>query len=110
MQDAEPRRASRDHQRIPEEAHMPRVIATHRVGNMDTWLRGGEERAQIFKQFSSGYRIYRHPSENKVALVWENADLGKLEAALSHPDTEKAKAKHTVQEPIDIYVEVEGGR
>ena len=89
---------------------MPRVIATHGVGNMETWLAGGAERAEIFKQFSSGYRIYRHPKDNKVAIVWENADLPKLEAALAHPDTEKAKAKHTVREPIDVYVEVEGGR
>jgi hypothetical protein len=77
---------------------------------MDTWLAGGEERAQIFKQFSSAYRIYRHAKENKVALVWEKADLQKLEATLSHPDTEKAKSRHTVREPIDIYVEIEGGR
>ena len=40
---------------------MPRVIATHGVGNMETWLAGGAERAEIFKQFSSAYRIYRHP-------------------------------------------------
>ena len=48
--------------------------------------------------------------ENKVALVWENANLQRLEAALTHPDTEKAKSRHTVLEPVDIYVEVEGGR
>ena len=42
--------------------------------------------------------------------MWENADLQKLEAVLAHPDTEKAKAKHTVREPVDMYVEVEGGR
>jgi hypothetical protein len=89
---------------------MPRVIATHAVGNMDTWLAGGAERAEIFEQFSSGYRVYRHPKENKVALVWENADLQKLQAALSHPDTEKAKSRHTVLEPVDIYFEVEGAR
>jgi hypothetical protein len=89
---------------------MPRVIATHGVGNMETWLAGGADRAEIFKGFSSGYRIYRHPKENRVAIVWENADVAKLEAAMSHPDTEKAKAKHTVREPVDIYVEVEGGR
>jgi hypothetical protein len=89
---------------------MPRVIATHGVGNMETWLAGGADRAEIFKGFSSGYRIYRHPKENRVAIVWENADMAKLEAALSSPETEKAKAKHTVREPVDIYVEVEGGR
>jgi hypothetical protein len=89
---------------------MPRVIAAHAVGNMETWLAGGAERAEIFKQFSSAYRIYRHHQNNKVAIVWENADLQKLEAVLAHPDTEKAKAKHTVREPLDIFVEVEGGR
>jgi hypothetical protein len=98
------------HNPLEKELAMPRVIATHGVGNMETWLAGGAERAEIFKQFSSGYRIYRHPKDNKVAIVWENADLPKLEAALAHPDTEKAKAKHTVREPIDLYVEVEGGR
>ena len=89
---------------------MPNVVATHPVGNMDTWLAGGEDRARIFKQFCSAYRIYRHPKANRVAIVWENADLPKLEAALAHPDTEKAKSRHTVLEPIDIYIEVEGGR
>jgi hypothetical protein len=89
---------------------MPRVIATHAVGNMDTWLAGGGERAEIFKQFSSGYRIYRISGQNKVAIVWEGADLKKLESALAHPETEKAKARHTVVGPVDIYVEIEGGR
>ena len=89
---------------------MPRVVATHAVGDIDTWLTGGNERAELFKQFCSAYRIYRHPKDNKVAIVWENADMSKLETALSHPDTEKAKARHTVREPIEIYVEVEGGR
>ncbi len=88
---------------------MPRVIATHAVGNMDTWLAGGKERAEIFKQFSSGYRIYRHQNENKVALVWEDVDLQKLNAVLAHPNTEDAKIRHTVRDPIEVYVEVEGG-
>jgi hypothetical protein len=77
---------------------------------METWLAGGEERAEIFKQFCSGHSIYRHPTENKVALVWENADLEKLEAVLTHPDAERAKANHTVLEPVEMYVEIEGGR
>ena len=64
----------------------------------------------FLKQFSSGYRIYRQPAANKVAIVWENADLQKLKAALEHPDTEQAKARHTVREPVEIYVEVDGGR
>lgn len=89
---------------------MPNVIATHAVGNMETWLAGGEERTQLFKQFCSGYRVYRQQGGNKVALLWENADIAKLEAALKHPDTEKAKQRHTVRDPIEVYVEVDKGR
>jgi hypothetical protein len=89
---------------------MPRVIATHAVGNMDIWLAGGAERAELFKTVSSGYRVYRHATANKVAIVWENVDIVKLEAALSGPETARAKAKHTVLDPIEIYAEVEGGR
>jgi hypothetical protein len=72
-------------------------------------LAGGKDRAELFKQFSSSYRVYRHPKDNKVALVWENADLQKLETVLGHPDTAKTKSLHTVIDPIEIYVEVEGG-
>ena len=89
---------------------MSRVIITHAVGNMDTWLAGGSERAEIFKQFSGGYRIYRHEKENRVAIVWEQVDLDKLRSVLGNQETERAKAKHTVRDPIDMYIEVEGGR
>ena len=86
------------------------VIATHAVGNMQTWLAGGAERAEIFKQFSSNYRVYRHMTDSKVAVVWENVDLQKLEATLVHPETEKAKVRHTVRDPIEVFVEVDGAR
>ena len=42
--------------------------------------------------------------------MWENVDMKKFEAALKDPNVGKAKAKHTVQEPGEIYVEIEGGR
>jgi hypothetical protein len=64
----------------------------------------------MFKTFSSSYRIYRHHKENKIAIVWENVDMQKFEAVLKNPETDKAKAKHTVREPGEMYVEVEGGR
>jgi hypothetical protein len=76
---------------------------------METWLAGGKERAGLFREFSSAYRVYRSSKGNAVAIVWENADLQRMEAVLARPETEKAKARHTVVEPIEIYVEVEGG-
>ena len=33
---------------------MTTVVATHAVGDMDTWLAGGSERQELFKGFSSG--------------------------------------------------------
>lgn len=88
---------------------MTRIIATHAVANMDVWLAGQGERREIFRQFSSGYRIYRQPGENRVAIVWEDADLAKVAAVINDPEALKARARHGVLEPIDIYVEIEGG-
>jgi hypothetical protein len=89
---------------------MANVVASHAVGNMETWLAGGAERAALFKTFSSGYRIYRHKDQARVSVVWENVDLAKMQAALEAPETAAAKARHTVIEPIEVYIEVEGGR
>ena len=35
-------------------------------------------------------------------------DAGSFGTALGRPDTEKAKTRHTVREPVEMYVEVEG--
>lgn len=89
---------------------MTTVVGTHAVGNMDTWLAGGETRKAVFANFCSRYRIFRHPDANKVSIVWEDVDLAKMKALLDTPETAAAKAKHTVIDPIDMYIEVDGGR
>jgi hypothetical protein len=89
---------------------MPNVIATHAVGNMETWLAGGDERTAIFKKFCRAYRVYRHPGQAKVSIFFEDADMAKLQATLAEPATVAGKAKHTVIDPIEVYVEVQNGR
>ncbi len=89
---------------------MPRVIAVHTVGNMETWLAGGPERAGLFKQFSSSYHVFRHAKKNTIAVIWENADLKNLESTLSSPDSMKLRAKHTVSEDVEMFVEIEGAQ
>lgn len=92
---------------------MPRVIAVHSVGNMDTWLAGGAERAATFKKFCSSYHVFKPgggAKSKKIAVVWENADLAKLEATLSSPETMKLRTKHTVSEHVEMFVELEGAR
>ncbi len=88
---------------------MTTVVATHAVGDMDTWLAGGSERQDVFKNFSSGYRIFRHAEKNEVAIVWEGADIEKMKAVLGSSEAAEAKARHTVIDPIEIYIEVENG-
>lgn len=88
---------------------MTTVVATHAVGNMDTWLGGGAVRSATFANFCSGHRIFRHPEENRISIVFEDVDLAKMKAILSSPEAEASKKQHTVIEPIDFYVEVEGG-
>ena len=89
---------------------MTTVVVTHAVGNMDTWLRGGDERKALFANFSSSYRIFRHTDANLVSIVWENADLEKMKALLDSSEGKAAEAAHTVVDPIEIYIEVEGGK
>ena len=87
---------------------MTTVVATHAVGNMDTWLGGGEQRKALFANFCSSYRILRHTEGGRVSFVWENVDLEKMQAFLNSPEAEVAKAKHIVIDPIDVYIEVDG--
>jgi hypothetical protein len=40
---------------------MTTVVATHAVGDMDTWLAGGDERTALFANFCTGHRILGMP-------------------------------------------------
>jgi hypothetical protein len=88
---------------------MTTVVVTHAVGNMDTWLAGGDERKALFKSFCSSHRIFRHVDKDRVSIVWEGVDLEKMRAVLGSAETAAAKAKHTVIDPVEVYVEVDGG-
>jgi hypothetical protein len=89
---------------------MTTVVATHAVGNMDTWLRGGDHRKEVFAKFCSSYRIFKHADANRVSIVCENVDLAKMKATLGSAETAKAKAADTVIDPVDIFIEVAGGK
>jgi hypothetical protein len=88
---------------------MTTVVATHAVGDMETWLAGGDHRQELFKTFCSSYRIFKHADKDEVSLVWEGVDLEKMKALLESPGGAEARAKHSVIDPIDIYIEIENG-
>ena len=88
---------------------MTTVVATHAVGDMDTWLAGGDERKALFTNFCTSYQIFRHAEKDRVSLVFEGVDLEKMKALLESPEAAEGKAKHTVIDPIEVYIEVENG-
>lgn len=89
---------------------MTMVVVTHAVGDMETWLKGGEHRKAVFSKFCSNHRILKHTDTNRVSVLRENVDLAKMQATMNSPETAKAKVADTVIDPIDVYIEVAGGK
>ncbi len=88
---------------------MTTVIMTHEVGNMETWLKGRSNRKPAFDQFCKSYKVFRHTDDDRVSIVCEGADLAKMEEVLGSPEAAKAKEADTVLDPIDVFIEIEGG-
>ena len=88
---------------------MTTVVAIHSVGSMDQWLKG-KDREKLFPTFCSSYRLFKHADGKRVAIVWEGVDLSKMEATLDSPEAAAAKAADTVIDPIEVFIEVEGGK
>jgi hypothetical protein len=92
------------------EGSMTSVVVTHAVGDIDTWLKGGVDRKKLFPTLCTSYRVFRHPDQaNRVSIVCENMDLPKLKAAMDSAEVKALMAKHTVIQPVEIYMEVDGG-
>ena len=89
---------------------MPTIVIRHKVGDFNTWLKGHQDRVDIFSKFSSGFQTFQDTTDpNSVVLVAEVFDLEAMQAVMGNPEViEKvAKQKHTVQEPITVSMPVE---
>ena len=91
---------------------MPTVVVRHKVGNFDTWLKGHQDRVELFSKFASGFETFQDTDDpNSVVLVAEVFDLEGMQAVMSNPEVmEKiAKEKHTVLDPITVSMPVDVG-
>ena len=87
---------------------MPTVVVRHRVGDFETWLKGHEDRVNIFAPAISGFKTFRDQADpDGVVLVLEVTDMEKLAALMIDPDVQEAKDRHTVLEPILLSMEVD---
>jgi len=84
---------------------MPTVVIRHKVGNINTWLKGHQDRVELFSKFSSSFQTFQDTNDpSSVVLVLDVFDLDGMQALMSNPEImEKvAKEKHTVLEPITV--------
>jgi len=88
---------------------MPTIVIRHKVGNFDTWLKGHQDRVDLFSKFASDFHTFRDTDDpNSIVLVADVFDLDGMQALMSNAEVmEKvAKEKHTVIEPVTVSMPV----
>jgi len=84
------------------------IVVRHKVTDIDTWLKGHDERMEIFAPAVSSFKTFQDQDDPKsVILVMEVTDMEKLGAILNDPKTQEAKDRHTVLEPITMSMQAD---
>ena len=86
---------------------MATVITRHKVGDIDAWIKGHQERLDIFAPAMTSYKAFQDmDNPNSVVLVIETNNLELLGAIINDPKNQALKDKHTVLEPITLSTEI----
>ena len=86
---------------------MATYIFRHKVGDIDIWLKGHEERLALFEPLTSGFRTFQDMDDpNSIVIMVETDDLEKLGAMVNDPANLAVREKHTVLEPITVSKEL----
>lgn len=86
---------------------MATYVIRHKVGNIDAWLNGHEDRVRLFAPASNGFRTFQDADDpNSILLVVDTDDMEKLGTIINDPKIQHIKDAHTVLEPITISPEV----
>ena len=86
---------------------MSTLVARHKVGDFKTWLKGHQERVQLFAPAVTSFQTFQDTDDpNSVILVLEVTDIEKLGAIINDPKNQEVKNRHTVKEPIILSLPV----
>lgn len=86
---------------------MPTVVVRHKVGDFETWLKGHEDRVNIFAPAVSSFKTFQDQDDPKsVVLVLEVTDMEKLGAIMTDPSVQVVKDQHTVKDPVLLSIQV----
>jgi len=84
------------------------IVVRHKVGDIDIWLEGHEDRVNLFAPAVSSFKTFQDQDDHRsVIIVMEVTDMEKLGAIMNDPKTQEAKDRHTVLEPITMSMQVD---
>jgi hypothetical protein len=90
---------------------MPTIVMRHRVGDFNTWLKGHQDRVELFRSAVSSFRTFQDADDpNSIVMVLEVTDMDKLQKMVQdtgNTEVNAKKTKHTVLDPITVSMEVD---
>lgn len=87
---------------------MPKMVITHAVVDIDRWLQGKAERAEIISKYATNVTDHvAADGSNHVAITADIHDMEGLQALMASPSAEDSAAeeRHGVIQPITAYIE-----
>lgn len=100
--------AARLYRRLAMEFEIPKIVLTHAVKDVDTWLKGKAERVAMFSPFASNVTDHvAMDGSNNVAISADIHDMASAQAILASPSPEQAAAaeRHGVIQPVMAHIE-----
>jgi hypothetical protein len=87
---------------------MPKVVITHKVVDVERWLKGKAERAAVVGAYAT--QVTDHVAmdgSNNIAVTADVHDMAGAQAMMASPSPEDAAAmeRHGVIPPLTVYVE-----
>jgi hypothetical protein len=80
---------------------MPTIVGRHKVRDINAWLKGHQDRVDLFAPAVSGFKTFQDTDDpNSVVLVIEATDVALLGSIINDPKNQAMKDKHTVVDPV----------
>ena len=87
---------------------MPKVVMTHKVIEIERWLKGKDERVAAFADYATDVTDHvAMDGSNEIALTANIHDMEGAQAMLAAPpaDVVEKMESHGVVQPITVYIE-----
>ena len=87
---------------------MPKMVITHKVVDVERWLKGKAERAAVIGTYATNVTDHvAMDGSNNIAVTADIHDLAGLQALMTSPSPEDvaAEERHGVIQPIIAYIE-----